>query len=92
MAGRKDQLYLQTLVDSERPARMVGLFTGHALKPKDFGRLVDACVNSSAGMKRRPGSAVCHGGANVARLSAVATTSATIQGHDSSRTSAQASP
>src|SRR5438128_11370522 len=46
MAGRKDQLYLHTLVDSERPARMVGLFTGHALKPKDFERLVDACVNS----------------------------------------------
>src|SRR2546429_6747425 len=46
MAGRKDHLYLHTVVDSERPARMVGLFTGHALKPKDFQRLVDACVNS----------------------------------------------
>jgi hypothetical protein len=46
MAGRKDQLYMQALVDSERPARMVGLFTGHAMKPHDLQRLVDACVNS----------------------------------------------
>jgi hypothetical protein len=46
MAARKDQLYLHTLVDSERPARMVGLFTGHAMKPQDLQRLVDACVNS----------------------------------------------
>src|SRR5438067_1485251 len=46
MPGRKDQLYLQTLVDSERPARMVGLFTGHAIRPHDLQRLVDACVNS----------------------------------------------
>jgi hypothetical protein len=46
MTARKDQLYLHTLVDSERPARMVGLFTGHAMKPQDLQRLVDACVNS----------------------------------------------
>jgi hypothetical protein len=46
MASRKDQLYMQTLVDSERPARMVGLFTGHAMKPHDLQRLVDACVKS----------------------------------------------
>jgi hypothetical protein len=46
MASRKDQLYIQTLVDSERPARMVGLFTGHAMKPHDLQRLVDACVKS----------------------------------------------
>jgi hypothetical protein len=46
MAARKDQLYLHTLVDSEQPARMVGLFTGHAMKPQDLQRLVDACVNS----------------------------------------------
>src|SRR5207245_9205151 len=53
-ARTKDQPYLHTLVDSERPARMVGLFTGHALKPKDFERLVDACVNS---MKQEDASA-----------------------------------
>ena len=42
----KDQGYLQALIDAERPARMVGLFTGHALKPADLERLVNACVNS----------------------------------------------
>jgi hypothetical protein len=46
MAGRKDQIYLQALMDAERPARMVGLFTGHAMKPRDLERLVKACVSS----------------------------------------------
>ena len=46
MAGGKDQRFLQALIDAERPARMVGLFTAHALKPKDLQRLVDACVVS----------------------------------------------
>jgi len=46
MAGAKDQGYLLALLDAERPARMVGLFTGHALKPGDLQRLVNACVNS----------------------------------------------
>ena len=46
MAGRKDQIYLQALMDAERPARMVGLFTGHAMKPQDLERLVRACVGS----------------------------------------------
>ncbi len=42
----KDQQLLQTFVESERPARVVGLFTGHALKARDLLRLVDACVRS----------------------------------------------
>lgn len=46
MAGGKDQGYLRTLIDAERPARMVGLFTAHAMKPRDLERLVDACIGS----------------------------------------------
>ena len=42
----KDQLYLQNLVNTERPARMVGLFTGHQMKPHDVERLVDACLHA----------------------------------------------
>jgi hypothetical protein len=42
----KDQQILQNLVSAERPARMLGLFTGHAMKPKDLQRLVDACMSS----------------------------------------------
>jgi len=40
---RKEQAYIQNLVNSERPARMVGLFTGHQMKPHDVERLVNAC-------------------------------------------------
>src|SRR3982751_6858804 len=46
MPGTRDQGYLLALLDAERPARMVGLFTGHALKPGDLQRLVNACVTS----------------------------------------------
>jgi hypothetical protein len=46
MAASKDQLYLQNLVTHDRPARMVGLFTGHALKPHDVERLTNACLNA----------------------------------------------
>jgi hypothetical protein len=46
MAQSKDSIYLQNLVNAERPARMVGLFTGHALKPHDVERLVNACLNA----------------------------------------------
>ncbi len=46
MAALRDQGYLQALLDGERPARMVALFSGQALKAKDLQRLVDACVNS----------------------------------------------
>jgi hypothetical protein len=43
---RKDQAYLQNLVNTERPARMIGLFTGHQMKPHDVERLTDACLRS----------------------------------------------
>jgi hypothetical protein len=46
MPASKDQLYLQNLVNAERPARMIGLFTGHAMKPQDLQRLIAACVTS----------------------------------------------
>jgi hypothetical protein len=42
----KDQAYLQNLVNTERPARMVGLFTGHQMKPHDVERLVNACLTA----------------------------------------------
>ncbi len=43
---RKDQAYLQNLVNTERPARMIGLFTGHQLKPHDVERLTNACLQA----------------------------------------------
>ncbi len=43
---KKDQLYLQNLVSNERPARMVGLFTGHQMKPHDVERLTNACLQA----------------------------------------------
>ena len=43
---RKEQAYIQNLVNSERPARMVGLFTGHQMKPHDVERLVNACLQA----------------------------------------------
>jgi hypothetical protein len=46
MPVSKDQLYLQNLVNAERPARMIGLFTGHAMKPQDLARLASACLTS----------------------------------------------
>ncbi|TMA28350.1 MAG: hypothetical protein E6J78_06815 [Deltaproteobacteria bacterium] len=42
----KDAQYLSSLVTSDRPARMVGLFTSHSLKPRDIERLVDACLGA----------------------------------------------
>ncbi|MCA1827231.1 MAG: hypothetical protein ABR567_08605 [Myxococcales bacterium] len=44
--ARKEQAYLQNLVNTERPARMVGLFTGHQMKPHDVERLVNACLQA----------------------------------------------
>ena len=52
---------------------------------------VDACVSAIARMKPRPGSAIIHGGANVARLMHVATTSATTHSHDRPFTTFQTS-
>src|SRR5258706_7953409 len=45
-APGKDAQYLQVLVNSERPARMVGLFTGHSLKAHDIERLTNACLQA----------------------------------------------
>ena len=42
----KDRMVLQALVESQRPARMVGLFTSRAMKPNDLQRLVEACVGA----------------------------------------------
>ena len=52
MAGNgpnKDQGYIQQLVNTERPARMVGLFTGQQMKPHDVERLVNACLQAMRG-------------------------------------------
>jgi hypothetical protein len=43
-APLKGSIYLQQLVNSERPARMVGLFTMRAMKPHEVERLVGACL------------------------------------------------
>jgi hypothetical protein len=42
----KDAQYLSVLINTERPARMVGLFTGHLLKPHDVERLTHACLQA----------------------------------------------
>jgi hypothetical protein len=46
MPQSKDSIYLQNLVNHERPARMCALFTAHALKPHDVERLVNACLTA----------------------------------------------
>ena len=38
--------FLQNLVNTERPARMVGLFTSRAMKPGEIERLVDVCLTA----------------------------------------------
>jgi hypothetical protein len=43
---KKDSIYLQALVNHERPARMIGLFTGHQMKPHDVERLTNACLQA----------------------------------------------
>jgi hypothetical protein len=49
MPGNRDQLYMQNLVNTERPARMIGLFTGHQMKPHDVERLTNACLQAMRG-------------------------------------------
>jgi hypothetical protein len=39
-----DNIYLQTLVNTEQPARMVGILTPRAMRPHELERLVGACV------------------------------------------------
>jgi hypothetical protein len=50
----KAQQYLQQLVENDKPARMIGLFTGHALRARDVERLVTSCVTA---MKEEDGAA-----------------------------------
>jgi len=38
--------YLESLLENDRPARLVGLFSGRMMKPGDLQRLVEACVAS----------------------------------------------
>ena len=45
-APKRDAQYLDTFISNERPARMVGLFTAHALKPHDIERLVQSCLQA----------------------------------------------
>ena len=45
-AAKKDAQYLQSLINAERPARMVGLFTGHSMKAHDVERLTNACLTA----------------------------------------------
>ncbi|HEY2031580.1 MAG TPA: hypothetical protein VGH20_20450 [Myxococcales bacterium] len=44
MPASKGDEYLRALLDDDKPARTVGLFTAHALKPEDVERLVDSCI------------------------------------------------
>jgi len=39
-----DNLYLQTLVNSEQPARMVGMLTPRQMRPHELERLVGVCL------------------------------------------------
>lgn len=39
-----DNIYLQTLVNTEQPARMVGILTARAMRPHELERLVGACL------------------------------------------------
>ena len=45
-AQNKGNLYLQQLVNTERPARMVGLFTQRAMRPHEVERLVGVCLQA----------------------------------------------
>ncbi len=42
----KDSIYLQTLVNTDRPARMVGLLTPRQMSPRELERLVGACLGA----------------------------------------------
>ena len=44
--AEKDSIYLQTLVNSERPARMVALLTPRAMRPHELERLVGVCLTA----------------------------------------------
>ena len=46
MSDSSGTRFLQNLVNTERPARMVGLFTSRAMKPNELERLVSVCLSS----------------------------------------------
>jgi hypothetical protein len=46
MAPAKIDQVLQQLVETDKPARLIGLFTGHKLRPGDVERLVTSCVTA----------------------------------------------
>ena len=41
-----ENIYLQSLVNSEQPARMIGLLTQRAMRPHELERLVGACLSA----------------------------------------------
>ena len=46
MSDSSGTRFLQNLVNTERPARMVGLFTSRAMKPNELERLVSVCLSA----------------------------------------------
>jgi len=44
VAGSNADQILRAVLEGEKPARTVGLFTAQALKPADVERLVDSCI------------------------------------------------
>ncbi len=43
IGGKGGAFYMQQLINTERPARMVGLFTMRQMKPHELARLVEVC-------------------------------------------------
>jgi hypothetical protein len=41
-----DNFYLQSLANTQQPARMIGLLTQRAMRPREIERLVAACVSA----------------------------------------------
>jgi len=41
-----ENIYLQSLVNSQQPARMIGLLTQRAMRPRELERLVGACLSA----------------------------------------------
>jgi hypothetical protein len=46
MSDSTGSRFLQNLVNTERPARMIGLFTSRAMKPHEIERLVSVCLSA----------------------------------------------
>ena len=44
--GKGGAFHMQQLIDTERPARMVGLFTMRLMKPHELQRLVEVCLQA----------------------------------------------